>query len=102
MAAMEHPEAVRELSTISLSEIAIKCAIGKLELSRGDVLAAIDGFDIHMLALKTDHAFQMFGLPLHHSDPFDRQIIAQAMAENMPVVTPDPKFRLYRGIQVIW
>ena len=44
MAAMEHPEAVRELSTISLSEIAIKCAIGKLELSRGDVLAAIDGF----------------------------------------------------------
>jgi PIN domain nuclease of toxin-antitoxin system len=102
MAALEHPEAIRELSAISISEIAIKYAIGKLDLSKEDVLAAIAGFDLRMLTLKTNHAFHLFHLPLHHSDPFDRQLIAQAMAENIPVVTPDPKFRLYKSIQVIW
>jgi PIN domain nuclease of toxin-antitoxin system len=41
-------------------------------------------------------------LPLHHRDPFDRQIIAQTLAEAMPVVTVDPFFRLYEGVEVIW
>lgn len=99
---MEHPEAIRELSTISLSEIAIKHSIGKIDLSEEDVRAAIAGFDLRMLAWKTEHAFRLFKLPRHHTDPFDRQLIAQALAENVPVVTSDEKFSLYRGIQVIW
>jgi PIN domain nuclease of toxin-antitoxin system len=41
-------------------------------------------------------------MPLHHADPFDRQIIAQALAESIPVVTCDEKFRAYKGIKVIW
>jgi PIN domain nuclease of toxin-antitoxin system len=44
----------------------------------------------------------MFGLPNHHNDPFDRQIIAQALSENISIVTPDEKFRLYEGITVVW
>ena len=102
MAAMEHPEAIRELSTISLSEVAIKHTIGKIDLSEDDVRAAMAGFDLHMLAWKTEHAFQLFHLPRHHTDPFDRQLIAQALAENIPVVTSDQKFSLYSGIKVIW
>jgi PIN domain nuclease of toxin-antitoxin system len=41
-------------------------------------------------------------LPLHHADPFDRQIIAQALAEDVPVVTSDEAFGVYAGIRVIW
>jgi len=37
-----------------------------------------------------------------HADPFDRQIIAQALAENIPAITSDEKFGLYTGIGVIW
>jgi PIN domain nuclease of toxin-antitoxin system len=102
ISAMEHPEAIRELSAISLSEIAIKHGIGKIDLSEADVHAAIAGFDLRVLSWKGSHAFRLYSLPNHHRDPFDRQLIAQALAENIPVVTSDEKFSLYRGIQVIW
>ena len=45
---------------------------------------------------------RLFDLPTHHADPFDRQIIAQALAENVPVVTPDEAFNLYEGLKVVW
>jgi PIN domain nuclease of toxin-antitoxin system len=44
----------------------------------------------------------VFDLSRHHSDPYDRQIIAQAIVEGIPIVTPDEAFRLYKGIKVIW
>lgn len=102
IAAMERPEAIRELSAISLSEIAIKHSIGKIELSDEDVRSAIAGFGLRILSWKVDHAFRLFHLPRHHTDPFDRQLIAQALAENIPVVTSDQKFSEYSGIKVIW
>jgi PIN domain nuclease of toxin-antitoxin system len=55
-----------------------------------------------VLPYTSDHAFQLFTLPRHHNDPFDRQIIAQALLEDIPVVTPDDKFSLYKGLKVIW
>ena len=102
MAALEHHEAVLELSAISLSEIAIKSTIGKLKLSERDVLAGIADLQLRILPYTAAHAGYLFRLPLHHADPFDRQIIAQALAENIPVVTPDEKFGLYGDIAVIW
>lgn len=44
----------------------------------------------------------LFSLPFHHKDPFDRQILAQALTEKIPIVTPDAMFRLYSGVKVIW
>lgn len=44
----------------------------------------------------------MFDLPLHHRDPFDRQIIAQAIFENMRIVTPDVRFDAYANLSRIW
>ena len=41
-------------------------------------------------------------VPLHHSDPFDRRIIAQALAENIRVVALDEKFSRYKGLKIIW
>ena len=48
------------------------------------------------------HAMQLFDLPLHHYDPFDRMLIATALVEGVPVVTGDREFKRYRGLSVIW
>ncbi len=101
-AAMEPERAVLEISAISLSEIAIKQARGKLNLLSENILAAIKDLKLRVLPYSAHHAYQLFGLPLYHADPFDRQIIAQALVENIPVVTPDEKFRLYKGLKIIW
>jgi PIN domain nuclease of toxin-antitoxin system len=101
-AALQNPRSVLELSTISLAEIAIKAALGKLNLSAATVRQALQDLDIRTLPFSAEHAFQLFGLPLHHGDPFDRQIIAQALSEQIPVTTPDEKFGLYQGLKVVW
>lgn len=102
MSALRDSGTLRELSAISLSEIAIKEARGKLNFDKDDVLTGISDLKIRVLPYTSDHACHLFGLPLHHADPFDRQIIAQALAEGVPIVTPDEKFRLYKGLVVIW
>lgn len=101
-AALEPGDVVVEVSVISLSEIAIKHAKGKLALPRSVVQAGIDDFKLRVLPFTTTHAYQLFDLPLHHTDPFDRMIIAQALAENIPIVTSDEKFRHYPDLTVIW
>jgi PIN domain nuclease of toxin-antitoxin system len=91
-----------ELSAISVTEIAIKVASGKLAFSPVVLRRAMDDLGIRILPYTADHAFRMFGLSRHHNDLFDRQIIAQALSEKISVVTPDEKFRLYEGITVVW
>lgn len=100
-AALQRPENV-ELSAVSLVEIAIKSTLGKLRLSAGDARKGVEDLGIRILPYTAEHAFYLFELPLHHSDPFDRQIIAQALAENIAVATPDEKFSLYKGLKIIW
>jgi len=51
---------------------------------------------------ETCPAMDYSDLPTHHADPFDRQIIAQALVESVPVVTPDEAFNLYEGLKVVW
>jgi len=101
-AALENAENVLELSTISLTEIAIKTSLGKLKFTSAVARQALQDLDIHILPFTGDHALRLFELPLRHSDPFDRQIIAQALSEKIPVVTPDEKFRLYNGLKITW
>ena len=99
---LENPDNILEFSSISISEIAIKTTLGKLRFPASAAREAVEDLGLRILPYSADHAFYLFGLPLHHSDPFDRQIIAQALAEKIPVVTPDEKFDLYRGLKVIW
>ncbi len=99
---MRNAANILELSSVSLAEIAIKAALGKLELSAAIVRQAIHDLDIRVLPYSAEHAYHLFDLPRHHGDPFDRQIIAQALAEEIPVVTSDEKFALYKGIRIIW
>jgi len=102
IAALENPENILELSAVSLSEIAIKTALGKLKVSAALARQAVEDLDIRILPYTAGLAFHLFDLPLHHSDPFDRQIIAQAMHERIPIVTCDEKFSLYNGIKLVW
>jgi PIN domain nuclease of toxin-antitoxin system len=101
-AALEDRENVLELSAISITEIAIKVSFGKLRVTAAMAGQAIQDLDIRILPYTGEHALRLFELPLHHGDPFDRQIIAQALFEKTPVVTPDEKFRLYSGLKIIW
>jgi PIN domain nuclease of toxin-antitoxin system len=100
--ALRKATAVREISVVSLTEIAVKQARGKLTLSKADATSGVADLRLRVLPYSAEHAFRLFDLPTHHADPFDRQIIAQALAEDMPVVTPDESFRLYDGLKVVW
>jgi PIN domain nuclease of toxin-antitoxin system len=94
--------ALLEISAISISEIAVKQARGKLDFSRADVEQGIVDLRVRVLPYAAEHSFKLFELPLHHTDPFDRQIIAQAMAEDIPVMTSDRIFGAYKGLKIIW
>jgi PIN domain nuclease of toxin-antitoxin system len=101
-AVLQNPENVLELSAISLVEIAIKSSLGKLEVSAAIARQAVDDLDIRILPFTGEHALHLFDLPLHHGEPFDRQIITQALFEKIPVATPDEQFSLYKGLKIVW
>jgi PIN domain nuclease of toxin-antitoxin system len=91
-----------ELSAVSLTEIAIKNGVGKITLPADVVRKAVRALGIRIVPFSAEHAFRLFELPLHHRDPFDRQIISQALSENVPVVTPDRDFGRYDGLKIVW
>ncbi|MGH9408457.1 MAG: type II toxin-antitoxin system VapC family toxin, partial [Vicinamibacterales bacterium] len=102
MAALRKTSAVREISVVSLAEIAVKQTRGKLTFSKADVIAGVADLQLRVLPYSAAHAFALFDLPTHHGDPFDRQIIAQALADDIAVVTPDEAFLQYEGLTVVW
>jgi PIN domain nuclease of toxin-antitoxin system len=99
---IDDPETIRLISSVSIIEIAVKYAIGKLDMDEGAVREAIRDLRLTELPFEPRHAFKIFSLPLHHRDPFDRMILATAVAEKLPIVTGDRIFRRYSEIKVIW
>lgn len=91
-------------SLVSLWEIGIKAALGKLRFKR----KIMDYYDllIHEMALNAltidpAHIEKAVSLPFHHKDPFDRLIIGQALVENMTILGSDTHFGSY-GCKRIW
>jgi PIN domain nuclease of toxin-antitoxin system len=82
------------VSAVSLWEIAIKEARGKLRVD-GRVIDHIEGNGFEPLPISMEHAERAGGLPLHHQDPFDRLLIAQAQIEGLTLVTRDRYFDSY-------
>jgi PIN domain nuclease of toxin-antitoxin system len=101
-AVLGNPGNIRELSSVSITEIAIKTTLGKLKFSAENARQAIQDMDIRILPFTATHAFRLFELPPCHRDPFDRQIIAQAFSEDIPVVTSDENFGAYKGLTILW
>lgn len=92
------------LSVASLWEIAIKTSLGKLELLRSFdqlITTQLEENEVEVLPIELNHLSEVIKLPFHHRDPFDRIIIAQSMAEELPVITSDAAFQKY-PINVIW
>ncbi len=99
---LEDPETVRMVSPVSFNEIAIKANRGLTPLTRGHIEQLIFDLDLAVLPLTAEHSFRLFGLPAHHGDPFDRMLIAAALAEGIPIVASDREFKTYKGLRVIW
>jgi PIN domain nuclease of toxin-antitoxin system len=87
--AVAAPENQVFLSSASVWEIAIKTAAGRVvfPIERFDEIVRTLGFDT--LPILPVHAVAAGRLPLHHADPFDRMLIAQATVENLMLVTND-------------
>jgi PIN domain nuclease of toxin-antitoxin system len=98
--AMEQPDAQLLASAVNVWEIAIKRKVGKLE-APGDAIERIGDTGADILAITARHAHAGGSLPLHHRDPFDRLLIAQAKLEGCAILTRDPAFAAY-GVAVVW
>lgn len=82
------------VSAVSVWEVEIKRALGKLDAPDGFAAACVDaGFD--PLAITFDHAQDAGRLPPIHADPFDRMLIAQARVEQLEIVSDDRAFAAY-------
>ena len=91
-------------SAVSAWEIAIKVALGKLRLpepAEEYVGSRTDAQGMKPLPIYIHHALRVARLPLHHRDPFDRLLIAQAQAEGLPLMTGDPRIAEY-DVEIIW
>jgi PIN domain nuclease of toxin-antitoxin system len=97
---MEHPDARLIVSAVSVWEIATKRAIGKLR-APDDVIERVEGAGAQLLSITPRHAHASGALPLHHRDPFDRLLIAQAQLERCAIVSADSAFPAYE-IPVVW
>jgi PIN domain nuclease of toxin-antitoxin system len=92
--ALTDPQNVVHVSAASVWELNTKRALGKLRFD-GDLAQEIRDVGFDELALRWAHAERSLRLPLHHRDPFDRMLIAQALVEGLTLVTRDRAFRAY-------
>lgn len=83
------------VSAASLWEISIKVALGKLKADPRAVLDALEPAGFLQLPISGEHAAGVARLPRHHRDPFDRLLVAQAMAEPMRLLTNDSALAAY-------
>ena len=82
------------VSAASVWELEVKRAIGKLRAPAG-LVRRIEAEDFEPLPISLNHGVAAGKLPLHHGDPFDRMLIAQAQLEGLTIVTHDPSFAPY-------
>jgi PIN domain nuclease of toxin-antitoxin system len=92
------------ISEASIWELSNKIHAGRLT-SVGDsirtLLAEISALNMTLLPINLQHILRTETLPLHHRDPFDRIIIAQAIDRQIPLIASDAKIKLY-DLEVIW
>jgi PIN domain nuclease of toxin-antitoxin system len=91
-------------SAASFWEICIKMSLGKLSLKRGWFKTIQEEMRINAvqwLPVEMQHCVELTKLPFHHRDPFDRMLIAQALAEDLQLLSRDGRLSAYE-IELIW
>jgi len=83
------------VSAASTWEIAIKAALGKIRAEPKDLAAEIARTAMREVPITIAHTMAVRDLPRHHKDPFDRILIAQALAEHLTIVSADKMFAAY-------
>jgi PIN domain nuclease of toxin-antitoxin system len=87
------------VSAASIWELTVKHARGRL-IAPDDLSERLHDLGFLELALGWEHARVAGGLPMHHRDPFDRMLVAQAIVERLTIVTRDDMIRQY-GVPTI-
>jgi PIN domain nuclease of toxin-antitoxin system len=98
-AAIADPDNIVGVSAATIWELAIKQAAGRLEFD-GDFREELEANRFDILPIGLDHALAAATLPQHHSDPFDRMLVAQAQIERLTIVTRDRRIPQY-GVPVL-
>ena len=103
------PEAARKLmidaeavfvSSASIWEIAIKVRIGKMQANPRRVVQFMEAAGIQELPVYSKHTVLVVDLPLLHTDPFDRLLVAQAISEHMHLLTVDAQLKPYSELVI--
>jgi len=94
------------ISPASYWEIAIKVSLGKWAFNRlyeEFIDLGLSQYGFLVLSIRPNHTARLISLtfPKNHKDPFDRLVVAQAISENIPIVSADPQLDAY-GVQRIW
>jgi len=91
------------VSIASIWEVAIKLSTGKLKFTGGieNFIEAIYRNEFELLDISQVHIRAITKLPFIHRDPFDRMLVAQAMVENMTIITVDENILKY-DVDLIW
>jgi PIN domain nuclease of toxin-antitoxin system len=97
---IEAAEAVH-VSAVSVWEVAIKARLGKIEADPDELVAAISDSGFVELPIRAAHASAVARLPLHHADPFDRMLVAQALTEPLRLLTADSALAAYGDIVIV-
>ncbi len=87
------------VSAVTGWEIAVKASLGKIETTR-PVRDAVADSGFEELPLRLSHTEALGSLPMHHRDPFDRMLVAQAVAEGLTLVTRDRALGRY-GVKLL-
>lgn len=101
---LEDPQNDLYLSLASIWEIQIKLQIGKLTLKLPlpiTIQAHQQTNQLQLWNIKPAHIYNLSQLPLHHKDPFDRMLLAQAITEGFSLLSQDTRLAAY-PVQVIW
>lgn len=101
---IDDPANDKFISPASYWELAIKISVGKYTLTQPYEIFLKDAIDSNgfiILPVERRHTARLTNMPFHHRDPFDRLMIAQALAEQMPIVSNEAIFDSY-GVQRLW
>ena len=100
---VKHPMNVISVSSVSLWEIAIKMKLGKLDIdfTLDEFLVAVENSNFDILQIDSNYLRSLSVLPLLHKDPFDRLLVATAVADGLTIITVDENIQKY-DVNWVW